>query len=476
MPKPYKRQRSNTSDSPESLQLVPSKPRTRVQRLRLSPPPDLFERDFGNDAIHLQFYRSLWGTPTAGLRHFPRADGSGVNIQILNVEYFLRPTIPYIRAILVLTSMMPADQIRAFLRRPTQEYIEEFRRSVETARTEGEDVNSISGFYLMTQISLIYEQCITQSLSHYGNFCQRFKALKESEEEDDDRIATVELLWQQQLKGGLLRVLRQRIVDSLTTRPWGQPVLDPDIYNNVAVRIGDMLDKWSCLLLSDQELDDYGLEMDTVSLCHRIKSLAINLQIILDIYLYRVSTSGRTEEQSERTKRLRDKLLTISATLFRAIKHLPVADYIRNVSKLTVRMETQSDITHPFDVPQVKLHGLLSTPTLRDTALVQTYFFARLLNTVLENNEVQDETATRKMIQYARAMGILCACLPSEELYAPSVTLLKARYLFYAGSILTQSVDSDGTLLLSFKANSSEFKDPCKIERLRSFAPQMVSV
>ena len=451
-----KRPRSNASEASESLQLV-SKPRTSVHQPNLL--PDRLQNQVGNDAIHLHYFRSLWGAaPTAAARYFPRSIGSGVYIQILPIQYYLSSSMPYIRAILILTSLIPPNERRKRWQRSTQEYMKEFNDTVQKAKDEGKFVSSISAFYVRTQISLISDTCLKQNLLHFGEFCQIFRTLKESKTESDGRIATYEYMMQLQLED-LLSVLRQQLGPSLSVHQGGQPVRDREMYN-VTLKIAETLDEWSCLLLSDQELDDYHLEMDTASLCQKIKSLAISLQIYLDIYVYLVSALGKTEEQSETTKRIRDKMLAISTTLFRGIYLLPVRDYIRSVWKVAVRMEPQSGGIHPFDRPDVKPQGLLSRPAIRDTALVLTYYFARLLITVLQNNETQDRTALRKMTQYARAMAILCACLPSGEALAPPVAMLRARYLFYAGSILTNAVDSDGTLPLPFNANSSEFANP----------------
>jgi len=426
--------------------------------------PTIFEGYFSSHDTYLYEYHKLYGISIAGSgqptlkpRHFDSRFGG--TILLLNVEYFLPTSLLHGIAILVLMSRRIPVHNDPNLRRPAA-YIKWFDKYAEEARAKRDYISCLTGYYVMTQYTLMYGECISECIPYCNEFCRAFKNLKDSPEKDNNHLAVAEWMWQQilwSMFGVLRRILRK-------PRPHPRPQSEPDC--KILKFIVHRLYRWSCLLVSEDDLKDYPQSMNSLMLSQKIVSLAMALDHFFDFFLFDISL-GTPEIEGNPTAYLSDQLLSISAKLFRATSHLlPVCNYIYEVYDLAGKMETQSQLAHCLDAGEIQRRGIEFEPRCCDAALALIYYFTGLLKAILNSLEEKDETRlsglAREMKRYAIAICIFATCLPSQEGHKPMATSLKVRSLFFAGSVLAGYLDEDGNPF-SFKADVREI---CTAENL----------
>jgi len=312
----------------------------------------------------------------------------------------------------------------------TARYLAKYNREARKCLGDRSYQELVYSSYVVAVSSIIGGESVHMAINHCHQFCSFLVQLSRKQQRIDD---WVELLWRDILTS-LYYVHRDVVVFKKSLE--------------CVVQWQELLETSYSLLVSEDDIVNLPLSMTTEKICHKINSLAVYMQIYLDLFLIRVNAA----ENAEATKITKIRLYSILDRIIRLVARLPhISDYIyhaycldSNLPRVNL-LPANGFLTFPDVQPRALKAG--SKPNSRDTALAILYAFSRLLRNMLEPTP-DDDKYKLEIRNSAIAICRLCANLPVEN---PIETHLVERSLFWAGIILTESRFPTGQKSFSFK-------------------------
>jgi hypothetical protein len=391
---------------------------------RAPPPPDN-ERLKSFEWMYVHEFQSLHTWP-----YYPRCFrsrlGSNIGVELYQVsDINCHSSKLYRSAVMVLMSYLNYNDAS-----DTETYRLKYEREAQDCINHGNLVDVVFASYLVAVYSILGEDTVQMALKRCQQFCKSVVHLSRIQKSTDPWI---ELLWRDTLVA-LYNVHRDTILFNSSSSL-------ESLLQSVA-QWEELLQISHCLLARESDIANLPRSMPTETICHKIISLSVYLQVYLDHFLIRVCL----DEGAEETKSARRRLYGVVDRITRLGGHLPnISDYLYHA----YHMEASSNIIHNpvgtkfLSYPDVLPRSLSATaaPATRDTAVALLYAFAHLLKIMLESTADMDENAS-EVHDSAIAICRLCANLTIEQ---EMETLLLKRSLFWAGLVLmTESKLSRG--------------------------------
>ena len=424
---PKREQNFSHSDASSSITIFATVPRQpgSPDDQRLSP----------GEWMRILEFQSLWQESRYVPQRLTSRLSAQVGIGLYNVpDPDLNPYTSnlYRTAVLVLMSCVTNSNYSE-----TAHYLVRYHREAERCVENSSLVELVYSSYVVTIYSIIGGESVQMAIRYCREFCKCFIELTRKQNTIDEWI---ELLWRDILMS-IYYVYRDRV--------------SCDCLRNVApseelVREWEgLLDTSYCILVSEEDIADLPLSMTTEKICHKLKSLSVYMQILLDLFLIRVNVT----EQAGETKLLRNRLYSVLDRILQLVAHLSnISDCIYHTYQMEQHPGPFNNLTTNIflQLADVQPRGLRTAtkPVTRDTALALLYAFARLLKNLLEPSADVDEKIKSEIYRSAIAICRLCANI---HIGSAMETLLVKRSLFWAGLILTESKLSPGQSTFMFR-------------------------
>ena len=390
-----------------------------------------------NHWVYIRAFERLWGTQRNGPRQFR----SQLACQWIPLYKVQRPQSSTLFQFAV--SVFMAYQQNKRGQQETQRYLLEFfNASQRGVCSSSIQVDIVYGSYVMAVYSLIAGESLQRALSNCLLLCQSFANLEQSGIVEREELSWIEMLWQE-VMFSLYYIHREILFRGIAGRARVEESFD---------QFYKMLNISRFLLPSEQDIAWLPLSMNTETICQKIQTLSIYMQVYFEYFLFRKS---RGDEHVENIQEIITALQSILEKIIHLITHLSnIPDFIHDAYSI------RSDATPNFDgqveneflhYPNIRPRGLKSAadPKPRDTALALLYTFARLIKNLLKQNTTAANDELLTEIEHSSiALCRLCATFPPSSFEMPMTPLLVKRTLFWAGLILTKSKFPSGTDLL----------------------------
>jgi hypothetical protein len=322
----------------------------------------------------------------------------------------------------------------------TQRYLlEYFNASQRNAFSSSIKLDIVYASYVMAVHSLVAGESLQQALADCLLFCQSIANLKQTEIVEREELSWIEMLWQE-VMFSLYYVHREVLFRGIVGRARVEESLD---------QLYEMLNISRFFIPSEQDLARLPLSMNTETICQKIQTLSIYMQLYFECFLFRKSRGDEnTQEIVVDLQSILEKIICLITRLSNIPDFIHDAYSIRSDASPHFDPPVESEYLH---YPKIYPRGLKSAddPKLRDIALALLYTFAQLIKNLLNQSttDANDDLLT-EIENSAIALCRQCATIPSSSFQMRMTPLLVKRTLFWAGLILKKSKFASGTSLL----------------------------
>ena len=414
-----------------------------------------------DDCLYIHAFERLWDAQRSGPRQF-RSRLACQWIPLYKVQ------LPHSSTVFQFAvSVFMAYQQNKNGQHETQRYLSEyFNASQNCIGNSSIQVDIVYGSYVMAVYSLIAGESLQRALTNCLQFCQSIAKLDQSGIVRREELSWIEMLWQEVISS-VYYIHREILFRGIVGRARVEESFD---------QFYEMLNTSRFLLPSEQDLARLPLSMNTETICQKIQTLSIYMQVYFEYFLFRKS---RGEEHVENTQEIVVALQSILEKIVDLVTHLSnIPDVIHDA--YSIRSDECPQFENEFlHYPNIRPRGLKSAaePKLRDIALALLFTFARLIKNLLKQSTTAANDEVLTEIQHSSiALCRLCAAFPSSSFQTRMVPLLVKRTLFWAGLILTKSKFASGTSLLRlFFDLCSSLMDHGKIKTVHSLWVQFAT-
>ena len=383
---------------------------------------------------YIQAFQQLWDVQHNGPRQFP----SRLTCQWIPLYKIQRPHSSTLFQFSV--SVFMAYQQNNHDQLETERYLLEFFNAPQRCVFNSSiQIDIVYGSYVMAVYSLVAGESLQRALTNCLLFCQSIGKLKQYRIVEREELSWIEMLWQE-VMFSLYYVHREILFRGIGERARVEESLD---------QFYEMLNVSTFLLPSEKDLRSLPLSMNTETICQKIMTLSIYMQLYFEYFLFRKSRGN------ENTQEIVEVLQSVLEKIIRLIPHLSnIPDLIYNAYSLDSDGGPNSDspVANGFlHYPNKRPRSLKSAadPKLRDISLALLYTFARLLKNLLkQSTTAANDELVMEIEHSSKALCRLCATIPRSSFQMRMTPLLVKRTLFWAGLILTKSKFASGTCLL----------------------------